>query len=522
MGNYINLGNDGFESFRNSEYVDKSGLISVVNKTLQTEMRFSCVTRSRRFGKSMAAKMLCAYYDHSCNSRHLFEDLQIASDPSFEKHLNKYPVIYLDISDFVTEIKDGSIVRQIRKAVMKDIHLAYPDIPIEEDESIMIYLSRVTEAIGQKFIFIIDEWDGILREFEGNKDVVDEYVNLLRRLFKSGQTAKVFAGVYITGILPIKKYDTQSALNNFWEYSMVEPMGMATFFGFTKDEVKALAEKYSMDYSELEKWYDGYQIGGATSIFNPYSVMKALQAQFCKSFWSTTGAFDSVANYIRMNYKGLKDSIIALLSGVHIRVNTTKFQNDMAIVRNRDEVLTVLIHLGYLTFDRYHDECYVPNHEVEEELRNAVEETDWDIVIDAIQQSERLLAQTIRENATFVANAIDAVHSEQTSILSYNDENSLACVISLAYYYARNDYLIDREMPTGYGYADIVFTPRQYVNKPAIIIELKQGHSAEEAIQQIKERKYIEKVRQRTSDILLVGINYDPDSKHHTCIIEKA
>ena len=197
---------------------------------------------------------------------------------------------------------------------MKDIHLAYPDIPIEEDESIMIYLSRVTEAIGQKFIFIIDEWDGILREFEGNKDVVDEYVNLLRRLFKSGQTAKVFAGVYITGILPIKKYDTQSALNNFWEYSMVEPMGMATFFGFTKDEVKALAEKYSMDYSELEKWYDGYQIGGATSIFNPYSVMKALQAQFCKSFWSTTGAFDSVANYIRMNYKGLKDSIIALLS----------------------------------------------------------------------------------------------------------------------------------------------------------------------------------------------------------------
>ncbi len=522
MGNYINVGNAAFTLSRNSEYVDKSGLISVVNSTINTENFFSLVTRPRRFGKTMAAKMLCAYYDWSCDSRALFDDLQIASDPSYEQHLNKYPVIYLDISDFVTEIKDETIVRQIQQSLKQDIHQEYPEVPLKEDESLMIYLTRVIDATKQKFIFIIDEWDGILREFEGNKTVVDEYVNFLRRLFKSGQTAKVFAGAYITGILPIKKYDTQSALNNFWEYSMVEPMNMAPYFGFTVDEVQNLAEKYGMDYRELEKWYDGYQIGAASQMFNPNSVMKALNARFCKSYWSSTGAFDSVASYIHRNYKGLKDSVIALLSGAHIHVNTTKFQNDISIVRNRDEVLTVLIHLGYLTFDRYHDECYVPNREVEGELRNAVEETDWDIVIDAIARSERLLQATIAGRADIVAEGIDAIHSKETSILSYNDENSLACVVSLAYYYARNDYIIHREMPTGYGFADLVFRPRKNVDKPALIVELKQGHSAEEAIQQIKDRKYVEQVREDTSDILLVGINYDEKTKQHTCIIEKA
>jgi hypothetical protein len=522
MGNYINVGNAAFTISRNGEYVDKSELISVVNSTINTERMFSCVTRSRRFGKSMAAKMLCAYYDQSCDSHHLFDDLLIASNPDYKKHLNKYPVIYLDISDFVTEIKEKTIVRQMQQIIKEDIHKEYADVPINNDESLMVYLTRVADVTGQKFIFIIDEWDGILREFEGDHEVIDTYVDWLRRLFKSGQTAKVFAGVYLTGILPIKKYNTQSALNNFTEYTMLEPMDMASYFGFTKEEVQALADKHGMDYGELEKWYDGYQIGSASSMFNPNSVMMALKEQFCQSFWSSTGAFMAVADYIKMNFKGLKDDVIDLLAGGRIKVDTIKFQNDMSVIGGRDDVLTVLIHLGYLTFDRTCNECYVPNYEVAGELRGAVETTDWDIVIDAIQQSDRLLVHTLRGNAEAVARCIDAVHDDQTSILAYNDENSLSCVISLAYYSARNEYIIHRELPTGYGYADLVFIPRKNVNKPALIVELKCGKSAEEAIDQIKERKYVEKVRQHTSDVLLVGINYDADSKKHTCIIEKA
>ncbi len=522
MGNYINVGNAAFTISRNGEYVDKSELISVVNSTINTERMFSCVTRSRRFGKSMAAKMLCAYYDQSCDSHHLFDDLLIASNPDYKKHLNKYPVIYLDISDFVTEIKEKTIVRQMQQIIKEDIHKEYADVPINNDESLMVYLTRVADVTGQKFIFIIDEWDGILREFEGDHEVIDTYVDWLRRLFKSGQTAKVFAGVYLTGILPIKKYNTQSALNNFTEYTMLAPKDMASYFGFTKEEVQALADKHGMDYGELEKWYDGYQIGSASSMFNPNSVMMALKEQFCQSFWSSTGAFMAVADYIKMNFKGLKDDVIDLLAGGRIKVDTIKFQNDMSAIGGRDDVLTVLIHLGYLTFDRTCNECYVPNYEVAGELRGAVETTDWDIVIDAIQQSDRLLVHTLRGNAEAVARCIDAVHDDQTSILAYNDENSLSCVISLAYYSARNEYIIHRELPTGYGYADLVFIPRKNVNKPALIVELKCGKSAEEAIDQIKERKYVEKVRQHTSDVLLVGINYDADSKKHTCIIEKA
>ena len=264
MGLYINKGNTGFKTSRNSEYVDKSGLIRVVNSTLFTRQRFSCVSRSRRFGKSMAAEMLAAYYDQSCESHALFEDLEIANDPSFEKHLNQYPVIYVDMTGFVTQFKDKSIIDEIKKRLLSDIINAYPDVAIEEGYDLMDFLTKVVETTGQHFILIMDEWDAILREFEDN-NIKDSYVDLLRRMFKDA-SSEVFAAVYMTGILPIKKYKTQSALNNFIEYSMVDPGEMARFFGFTKDEVRVLAVKTGMDFGELEKWYDGYQIGDEYSM----------------------------------------------------------------------------------------------------------------------------------------------------------------------------------------------------------------------------------------------------------------
>ncbi len=522
MGKFINKGNEWFKDIVQREYVDKSGLISVVNNTLCSEFRFSCVTRCRRFGKSLAAKMLVAYYDRSCDSHELFKHLKIASDPSFETHLNKYPVIYLDMTAFVSKYKDATVVQQIEKALIEDIHNAYSDIPLKENSDLMDLLLDINEARSEQFIFIIDEWDAICREFDPKTKAMEDYLNWLRRMFKSSDGLTAFAGVYMTGILPIKKYNTQSALNNFKEYSMVKPGKMASFFGFTKEEVRQLAEKHSMDFGELEKWYDGYQIGKENSMFNPNSVMMALDDGECSNNWASTGAYDAVSGYITRNFGGLKDDVIFLLAGGRVKVKTSKFGNDMADIKDRNDVLTLLIHLGYLAYDWSKNACYVPNLEVAEELSSAVEDSGWTNVAYALQNSETLLEDTLRGNAAAVATAIDVVHSEQTSILSYNDENSLACVLSIAFYCARKDYIIHREFPSGYGFADLVFSPRPNVDKPAIIIELKQGHSAEEAILQIRERKYVDKVRQRTPHILLVGINYDPDSKHHTCIIEKA
>ena len=466
--------------------------------------------------------MLCAYYDRSCQSRELFADLEIASDPTFEQHLNKYPVIYLDLTSFVTRFRDDSVVSVIEEELMADIHANYPDVPVEAKDDLMKLLIRIASATGQRFFFIIDEWDAICREFDPGTKAMDEYVNWLRRMFKDYTANLVFAGVYMTGILPVKKYKTQSGLNNFVEYSMVEPMDMAHFFGFTKDEVKALAEKHAMDFDELEKWYDGYQIGDEHSIFNPNSVMMAVRSRRCRSYWASTGAFDAISGYIRYDFDGLKDDIISMLAGGRCEVDPTRFRNDLSEIGNRDDVLTVLIHLGYLSYNWREDECYVPNREVAGEMVNAVKETKWGNIAETLQQSKRLLQATLNGDAEAVAHGVDSAHDENTSILSYNDENSLACVLSIAYYYARNDYVIHRELPTGKGFADLVLIPRKNVDSPAIVLELKCNKDADTAIDQIKRKNYPAKVLEYTDNLLLVGINYDRQTKQHKCHIEKA
>ena len=523
MGIYINKGNSSFHRSRNSEYIDKSGLIAVVNKTLFTNQCFTCVTRSRRFGKSMAAQMLQAYYDRSCDSRQLFADLKIASDPTFEKHLNKYPVLYLDLSAFIRRLADGDVVDYIEQELIADVAEAYPNVTPRAGHDLMDLLQRIHSQTDDTFIFIIDEWDTILRECAQNPAIpnqTDDYVNWLRRMFKDVSGIEVFAGVYMTGILPIKKYATQSAMNNFLEYSIVEPGNMATFFGFTKEEVRALADRHGMDFDELEKWYDGYQIGPQKSMFNPNSVMQAVMRGRCRSFWSSTGAFDAVAGYIKMDFEGLKDDIVEMLAGGRAYVDPTGFQNDLSDIRSRDDVLTVLIHLGYLSYNWSTDECYIPNREVGGEMANAVKNTGWTVVSHALQQSERLLTATLRGDNETVARLIEAAHDSNASIFKYNDENTLSCVISIAYYYAHGDYIFHRELATGRGYADVVLIPRKNVNKPAIVIELKSNETASRAIAQIKDRHYTDKVAEYTGDMLLVGINYDKETKEHECQIE--
>ena len=519
MAKYINIGNAGFQRARNSEYIDKSGLISIINQTLFTEFSFSCVSRCRRFGKSMAAKMLCAYYDHSCDSRQLFADLKIASDPSFEQHLNKYPVIYLDITNFVSDNESG-IADKIDAAILADVSRVYSDISVEPKEKLSSYLLRVSELKNQHFIFIIDEWDAICREYDPGAKEMDDYIDWLRRMFKSTDAIRIFAGVYLTGILPIKKYKTQSALNNFTEYSMVIPGNLAGYFGFTKPEVQALCQKHGMDFDEFEKWYDGYQLGNVSSVFNPNSVMKAIHNDWCTSYWASTSAYDTVGHYIQMNYEGLKDDVIKMLGGGRCKVDPSGFQNDMSVIRSKSDVFTVLIHLGYLAFDRVKSECYIPNHEVAGEMVNAVRSIHWDVVADALDKSDQLLQAVLDGDSEAVAKGVDVAHDENTSILSYNDENSLACVLSLAFYNAKNDYVFNRELPTGKGFADLVLMPRRNSDKPAILLELKKDVSADAAIEQIHRKQYNGKVAQYDGQVILVGINYDSKSKKHSCTID--
>ncbi|MCF0186406.1 MAG: AAA family ATPase [Bacteroidaceae bacterium] len=519
---YINLGNRAFASAINGEYVDKSGLIAEINNTLFKETRFSCVSRCRRFGKSVAARMLCAYYDRSCDSREMFKGLEIEKHPDFEKHLNKYPVIYVDMTNFVTDFgHDNKIVEHIQSSLIDSIIKAYPNVTLSDTSRLMDVLIDVAGATGDRFIMIIDEWDAICREFKDEEKAMDEYIKLLRRMFKSVDATDVFAAVYMTGILPIKKYNTESALNNFWEYSMTDPEPLSKFFGFTKKEVKSLCEKHNMPFEEMEKWYDGYCIGTEPSMFNPSSVMKALAKQECDSYWSSTGAFEAVAQYIKMDFEGLQGDIVSMLTSGSCPVNTTGFQNDPAIIQTKNDVFTVLIHLGYLAYNKAEKRCYIPNMEVAGELRNAIERNGWKNVMDTLNASERLLSDLLDGDTEAVAKGIEDAHERNASILEYNDENSLACVIGMAFYAARNKYKIIREMPTGKGFADLVFVPWRNVNLPAIVVELKWKQDAKTALDQIRERDYPTSLKEYAGEVIICGISYDKKSKVHSCIIDQ-
>lgn len=382
MGIYINRGNMSFVGARRGEYVDKSELILYINSTLNTESRMTCVSRARRFGKSMAAKMLYAYYDKSCDSRKLFEDLKVANaenpinknpETAFETHLNKYPTIYIDVTDFTSTYHDNKdIIKILSRTIKKDIREAYPDITISPRTDLMGTLVKVYEHTGEQFILIIDEWDALCRELAKKPQIMEEYVRLLRSLFKSGNTDRVFAAVYMTGILPIKQYGTQSALNNFQPYSMINPDPIGGYYGFTKDEVMALCEKYDMPYQQMEKWYDGYNMGTVSHVFNPTSVMLAIRKRTFDNYWSQTSSFEAIRNYINMDFDGVKQTIENLLIGGEESVPVLNYGNDQNEINSRDELFALLTHYGYFAYDNKTQKVHIPNQEVRAELLQVV------------------------------------------------------------------------------------------------------------------------------------------------------
>lgn len=380
MGRYVNKGNDGFASVINTNFVDKSMLIEEMNQVMNTENRFLCVTRARRFGKSVAVKMLNAYYDMSCDSKDLFAGLAISHTKDYENHLNKESVIYLDMTDFLTKYGDDDehLVIKMKHDISEELLSYFDGVYVADNDDLMDILVKIVDKTGKKFVCLIDEWDAFCRE--GMEKAVDEYVELLRRLFKGSKSEYVFSLVYITGILPIKRYNTQSALNNFEEYTMLSPAQLAPYFGFTETEVRVLCERNGMDVLEMKHWYDGYQLGNVKSIYNPYAVMRALKRKIFESYWVSTNTFDDLKRYITMNFDGLRDDIVMALNDVPVMVNSLKFSNDMHKVGSKDDVLTLLCHLGYLSYNRDSKTAVIPNYEVRQEFEMAVADLQRNIL----------------------------------------------------------------------------------------------------------------------------------------------
>lgn len=388
-GKYINIGNEGFKSIRNSEYVDKTQLIQFVNSCINTPQKLICVSRPRRFGKSFATKMLCAYYSKGCDSLDLFQDLKIAGESSFHTHLNQYDVIYLDITLFLSTMKqDEHLVENIEKSIIEDLADIYPNV--ETEHRLVDALRKMNEATGCKMILIIDEWDAMFRECKGMDDILNQYILLLRSLFKSSLTDTLFAAVYMTGILPIKKYGHESAVSDFYEYSMVEPRPLHGFIGFTVEEVASLCQKYHMNFDLMRQWYDGYHVAGA-DIYNPKSVMESILRNKYSNYWTKTETYEALRDYIDLNFDGLKDTVIDMLGGESCEVDTGSFQNDMTSMKSRDDVLTLLIHLGYLAYDEDHRTVSIPNDEIKEEFVRAIKNGNRQELMKAVQKSDALL-----------------------------------------------------------------------------------------------------------------------------------
>ena len=520
MGVYLNPGNDKFYKAINSEiYVDKTGLIQYTNRVFNTMQQNVCVSRPRRFGKSMTANMLAAYYSRGCQSEKLFEEFKIAKDPSFRQHLNRYNVFFMNMQEFLSRSKTvEKMILRISQLLMRDLKQEYPDIAYFDETDLAESMQDVYQHTGCPFVIIIDEWDCIFREYKEDKKAQEQYLDFLRDFLKDKSYIHL---AYMTGILPVKKYGTHSALNMFDEFSMIYAGPLAEYVGFTESEVKILCDRYHMDMEEIREWYDGYHFENCESVYNPRSVVNAMLFGAIRNYWNMTESFEALQTYIDMNFDGLKDDVLSMLAGEHIPVNTGNFTNDMTTFRDENDVLTLLIHLGYLSCDSKEQSVCIPNNEIQSEYVNAVSVSDWGEVSKALKHSADLLHAIWKENEQTVAEGMERAHFE-TSHLQYNDENALSYTISLALYAAKNYYTIYREFPTGKGFADMIFLPRKkFQEKPALVVELKWDKSVTGAIRQIKEKQYCRSLEEYTGNILLVGINYSKKDKKHQCVIEK-
>ena len=518
MGTFFNTGNGSFTEDKNSQiYVDKTELLKFLNKRLKTNGKCIAVSHARRFGKSHAAGMIDAYYSLGSDSSKLFENTKIASDPDYEKYRNKYNVIHLDISS-VWDYHKEDLIESIEERVCEDFQKIYGDL-LNYKRDFYLLIQDIYSLTGIPFVIIIDEWDCVIRN-SNDQALVHKYLQFLHSLFKAEESKSFLALGYITGILPIKKIKDESALNNFQEYTMLDSYPITEYYGFTEDEVKELCQKYDMDFETMKAWYNGYLIDGM-HMYNPNSVSRALERHKVDSYWRNTSAFGTINTFITMNYAGLKEDVLAMLIGEKVMVNTNTFQNDFSMIASKSDVLTALIHLGYLGYDADMKSAYIPNYEVATAFESALQTGSWKEIAASISRCDELLIATINKNAEKIAELIELAHETYTSVLKYNDENSLSCVLTMAYFTAPAYYNIIREMPSGKGFADFVFLPRANAgNRPAMIVELKHNQTADAAITQIKEKRYQGALSGYKGKILLVGINYDTE-KHHTCVIEE-
>lgn len=514
--NYLNTGDACtlFEEILNNEtYVDKSMLIDKISSKIRTGNKYICITRPRRFGKSVNLHMLGAYYTKGQDCRPLFEGLAVSKTEWYEKHRNCHNVIYIDFSRMPDECADyQSYIAMVQDGIREDMQEAYPKLK----NKVYPVVSRMLADSGDSFLFLMDEWDSIFyKEFMTQKDK-DAYLGFLKNLLKDQPYVEL---AYMTGVLPIAKYSSGSELNMFREHNFMNDHTYDVYFGMLEEDVRALCEKQGkISYEELAYWYDGYYLSDGRHLFNPRSVNYALTDGVCLNYWTETGPMNEIADCIEHNTDAVREDIVRMVSGIPVEADLQGYSAADLRLEGRDEILSAMVVYGFLS---YHDGYLrIPNHELMEKYQRVLSRESMGGVQKIVLRSKEMMEATQNGDTEKVAAILEEIHDREISFLQYNDENSLSCVITLCYLSARNSYYVEREARSGKGYCDYMFLPKKS-GLAAIILELKVDDSCENALAQIREKGYIQKAWEYADAALLVGIGYDKGEKRHRCMIER-
>ncbi|MCD8200700.1 MAG: AAA family ATPase [Clostridia bacterium] len=524
MGTYFNPGSDRFQDCLDRKiFVDKSGILDYTNECIRNKDRYLCLTRPRRFGKSTTANMLVAYYGRGCDSHTQFDGLAISKCKSYDDNLNKYNVVRVDMNELLGDWGAGysttEILDKLTESLTEELEEVYPDIS-RGKEPFAGLLDKIYSKTKIRFVFVIDEWDAVFRNRADDVPGQKSYIHFINAILKD---QPYVALAYMTGILPIKRYGDQSALNMFQEISMTDAYPVQEYTGFTEKEVKKLCKNFKRSFEDIKYWYDGYNVNGV-SVYNPKAVDEAVRSGVLKNYWTKTLEYDVLKGYLEENRHGIHDAVISLVAGDKIGVDAFGFSTDLQSFGTRDEILTLLVHLGYLTYDNETKTVWIPNHEIHEEFDSVVKQIKLKTTLKTDFDSERLFNATLLKDTDAILEIISPLHQENTDSFTVGIESPFKTVISMAYSYARQYYSIVREMPVQGGRADFVFISNGVKpDLPLIIMEVKdnENDNAADAIAQIRKEHYTDCLPAYSGRMLLMGISYNTKHKVYTCVIEE-
>ena len=520
MAIYLNPNNEGFRmTLAGDIYIDKTMLISELNKFIDKGNKYVCISRPRRFGKTIATNMMGAYYSKGCDSRELFKDLKISKADNYEEYLNKLNFISIDVaSEYQNSLDKDQMLTYLTDAIRKEFRAQFPNVEFTSNSSIANCIQNVYAATGERFVIILDEYDCLVRD-EFGSDLFADYLKFLNGLFKSNTLRPAIALAYITGILPVVRDRVQSKLNNFREYTILESYELSEYVGFTNDEVVPLCEKYGVDYKRCKKEYDGYRLADF-EVFNPESVVMCVTTKNFGNFWGRTSTFRVISDRLEHNFQGMKDDVIKMIAGENVEVDPETYLNTMTDFISKDDAFTYLMHVGYLAYNKEDSTCRIPNMEVRKDWHRAVSILpDYSATDQIIKASREAWNALLQKDQDAVAKALDESHIHVTSHRNFENEAALASAVYIAFVYALNSYTAIKEVSAGKGIADVLYVPIYADDEhPAVIIELKHEKSTSKALEQIKNKEYFRPFDDYKGKILLVAINYN-DDKTHSCEI---